>query len=80
MIIRAGLLAAALCLSAGLAVAQPLPSLPPPSPAPLQKEDPFGEETTLPERTILYFRGSAKWETALESHSMKSQSQKLKSS
>ena len=67
MIIRAGLLAAALCLSAGLAVAQPLPSLPPPSPAPLQKEDPFGEETTLPERTILYFRGSAKWETALES-------------
>ena len=67
MIIRAGLLAAALCFLAGLALAQPLPSLPPPSPAPLQPSDPFGEETMLPERTILYFRGSAKWETALES-------------
>jgi effector-binding domain-containing protein len=67
VIIRAGLLAAALCLSAGLALAQPLPSLPPPSPAPLQPSDPFGEETMLTERSILYFRGSAKWETALES-------------
>ena len=67
MIIRAGLLVAALCLNAGLALAQPLPSVPPPSPAPLQQSDPFGEETTLSERTIIYFRGSAKWETALES-------------
>jgi effector-binding domain-containing protein len=67
VIIRAGLLAAALCLSAGLALAQPLPSLPAPSPAPLHKDDPFGEDTTLPERTIIYFRGSAKWEAALES-------------
>ena len=67
MIIRAGLLVAAFCLNAGLALAQPLPSLPPPSPAPLQQSDPFGEETMLSERTIIYFRGSAKWESALES-------------
>ena len=67
MIIRAGLLAAALCLNAGFALAQPLPSLPPPSPAPLQPSDPFGEETMLPERTVLYFRGTGKWDGALES-------------
>lgn len=66
MIIRLGLLAAALFLNASLALAQPVAPVAPPSPAPLQKEDPFGEETTLPDRTILYFRGTGKWESAFD--------------
>jgi effector-binding domain-containing protein len=36
------------------------------SPLPLKPGDAFGEEVTLPERTILYFRGKGSWDTAFE--------------
>ena len=36
------------------------------SPQPLKPGDAFGEEVTLSERTILYFRGHGSWDTAFE--------------
>jgi effector-binding domain-containing protein len=36
------------------------------SPLPLKSGDPFGEEITLPARTIIYFRGRGHWDTAFE--------------
>jgi effector-binding domain-containing protein len=36
------------------------------SPSPLKPDDAFGEQVTLPERTILYFRGHGSWDTAFE--------------
>ena len=36
------------------------------SPLPLKQGDAFGEEITLTERTILYFRGHGSWDTAFE--------------
>jgi effector-binding domain-containing protein len=36
------------------------------SPRPLKPGDAFGEEVTLPERTILYFHGHGNWDTAFE--------------
>ena len=36
------------------------------SPSPLKPGDAFGEEVTLPEQTILYFRGHGSWDTAFE--------------
>ena len=36
------------------------------SPQPLKPGDAFGEEMTLAERTILYFRGHGSWDTAFE--------------
>ena len=35
-------------------------------PEALQPGDAFGEEVTLPERTIVYFSGSGKWDNAFE--------------
>src|ERR1700687_1318956 len=59
------LLALAFALSAGPAPAQtPPPTLG--SPAPLQPGDAFGEEVTLPERTIVYLKGQSKWDAAFE--------------
>lgn len=36
------------------------------SPQPLKPGDAFGDEVTLPERTILYYRGHGNWDTAFE--------------
>jgi effector-binding domain-containing protein len=36
------------------------------SPSPLKPDDAFGKEVTLPERTIIYFRGHGAWDTAFE--------------
>ena len=61
------LLALAFALSAGPAVAQrAAPPAGMDSPAPLQPGDAFGEEVTLPERTIVYLKGHSKWDAAFE--------------
>lgn len=66
--------------SAGPAVAQtsPPPSrpgasepMPPPTagpaaPSPLQPGDAFGEQVTLPQRTIVYIKGYSKWDSAFD--------------
>lgn len=68
----AAMLALALCL-AGRAQAQtPAEPMPPPArsaavPAPLQPGDAFGEEVTLPERTIIYVTGHTTWDVAFDS-------------
>ena len=36
------------------------------SPAPLHPGDAFGEEVTLPERTIVYLKGHSKWDAAFD--------------
>ena len=36
------------------------------TPAPLQPGDAFGEEVTLPERTIVYLKGQSKWDAAFD--------------
>ncbi|MGA8887553.1 MAG: AraC family transcriptional regulator, partial [Pseudolabrys sp.] len=70
----------AFAVAAGSAVAQnaPAPSrpgasepMPPPaagptSPSPLQPGDAFGEQVTLPERTIVYIKGYSKWDSAFD--------------
>ena len=38
----------------------------PASPSPLQPGDAFGEQVTLPERTIVYMKGHSKWDTAFD--------------
>src|ERR1039458_3114383 len=62
------LLAMAFAFVAGPAPAQR--AAPPPdrldSPAPLQPGDAFGEEVTLPERTIVYLKGHSKWDAAFD--------------
>lgn len=65
----------ALTLTAGSAAAQTPPPafdqmLPPmsgpPSPAPLQPGDAFGEEVTLPARTIVFLKGHSNWDAAFD--------------
>jgi effector-binding domain-containing protein len=69
----------AFALSAGPAVAQnsPAPTKPgasqpmppmagPAAPSPLQPGDAFGEQVTLPERTIVYIKGYSKWDSAFD--------------
>jgi effector-binding domain-containing protein len=59
------LLALAFALGAGPAPAQDQsPMLG--SPAPLQPGDAFGEEVTLPERTIVYLKGHSNWDAAFD--------------
>ena len=36
------------------------------APSPLKPGDAFGEEVTLPERTIIYLQGHSKWDSALD--------------
>jgi len=65
-------MAAALVLGAAHAHAQAQhPQIPPPSPldtpAPLQPGDAFGEEITLPKRTIIYLQGHSNWDSAFDS-------------
>jgi len=38
----------------------------PASPSPLQPGDAFGEQVTLPERTIVYIKGYSKWDSAFD--------------
>jgi effector-binding domain-containing protein len=38
----------------------------PAAPSPLQPGDAFGEQVTLPERTIIYLKGYSKWDSAFE--------------
>lgn len=66
-------LAAPIMLSLAFAfAADPAPAqraAPPPeqdSPAPLQPGDAFGEEVTLPERTIVYLKGHSNWDAAFD--------------
>ncbi len=45
----------------------PLPSIAgPASPSPLQPGDAFGEQVSLPERTIVYITGHSNWDTAFD--------------
>jgi effector-binding domain-containing protein len=39
---------------------------PPPQKPAEQSADPFGEEITLPEQNIIYFKGTGKWDSAFE--------------
>src|SRR3990167_9469917 len=49
------------------AKSEPAPAVPGlNSPAPLQPGDAFGEEVTLPERTIVYLKGHTNWDTAFD--------------
>ena len=64
----AALLALAFVFAAGPALAQ-MPMAPIPgqaSPSPLQPGDAFGEEVTLPARTIVYLKGHTNWDAAFE--------------
>jgi effector-binding domain-containing protein len=71
----------AVCLVAWLLMFAPTshaqaPAPPPPAPPPAQAQptpppadqpaDPFGEEVTLPEKTIIYMNGNATWDSAFE--------------
>jgi len=61
------MLAVALAFAASPASAQraaPPASLD--SPAPLQPGDAFGEEVTLPQRTMIYLRGHSNWDAAFD--------------
>jgi effector-binding domain-containing protein len=51
--------------SGGLAAPAPPPGAPA-SPSPLQPGDAFGEQVTLPERTIVYIKGYSKWDSAFD--------------
>jgi effector-binding domain-containing protein len=43
------------------------PATPPAAaPAPAKSDDPFGQEVTLSPKTVVYFKGSGKWDTAFE--------------
>jgi effector-binding domain-containing protein len=63
----AGLVALALIAAPALAQhAAPPPTAAADSPQALQPADAFGTEVTLPERSVIYFKGHARWETAFE--------------
>jgi effector-binding domain-containing protein len=74
--LRAGMAGAALALILVLAVPQPswaqtaappdasTPSPPAPQASPAQPGDPFGEDTTLSAKTIVYVKGSGTWDKA----------------
>jgi effector-binding domain-containing protein len=51
---------AALFVAPGLA--QNPPAAPPPSPPAVVTHDPFGEQVTFPERTVLFRKGEASWD------------------
>ncbi len=48
------------------ALAQTAPQAAPPSPEATKPAEPFGEELTLKERTIVYLKGSGTWDKAFE--------------
>ena len=55
-----------LAFAAGPAAAQKVPQSAIDAPSPLKPGDAFGEEVTLPERTIIYLQGHSKWDSALD--------------
>ena len=62
-------LAAPIVLALALGAVPALAQNSPPalgSPSPLKPGDAFGEEVTLPERTIVYLKGSSKWDAAFD--------------
>jgi hypothetical protein len=59
--------AAAVVMGFGLAgAAAQTPNLASPPPASAAPNDPFGEEVTMAETTIIYFAGSGLWDSAFE--------------
>lgn len=60
------ILACALSLGAGPLAAQNAPQEDRTVPKQLQPGDPFGEEVTLPERTIIFMRGKGTWDSAFD--------------
>ena len=76
--LASAIVALALALASNIAVAQspaPRPSANEPpaplvagpaSPSPLQPGDAFGEQVTLPERTIVYLKGHTNWDSAFD--------------
>jgi effector-binding domain-containing protein len=56
----------ALAFAAAPAAAQKVPQSAIDAPSPLKPGDAFGEEVTLPERTIVYLQGHSKWDGALD--------------
>jgi len=67
--LAAPLAVAALLCGPALAQMRPDPMPPiggPASPSPLQPGDAFGEELTLPERTVVYLQGHSNWDAAFE--------------
>lgn len=70
-ILASVIVSTALVFSAPQVLAQATaPAMPPPSmpnsPAPLQPGDAFGEQIEMPDRTIIYFKGSGTWDKAFE--------------
>jgi effector-binding domain-containing protein len=61
-------LAALLCAGPALAQSPPPAQTPPDmtTPSPLQPGDPFGEQVTLPEGTIIYLQGHSNWDQAFD--------------
>jgi effector-binding domain-containing protein len=59
------LIVLAFALGAGPVCAQNPPPLPA-APAPLQPGDAFGEEVSLPERTIVFLKGHSNWDAAFD--------------
>ena len=59
-------LAAALLLAVPPVLAQNPPAATPAPAEPAPPADPFGEEVTLPERTIVYLKGHGTWDSAFE--------------
>jgi effector-binding domain-containing protein len=60
---------AALALSLTPILAHAQSSAPPPPPvqrAPAQASDPFGVETTLPEKNVVFMKGTGNWDSAFE--------------
>ena len=62
-----------IALAAAALIGSPAPAQPAPPPAgaapmpsPLRPGDAFGQEVTLPARTIVYVKGSGTWDKALD--------------
>jgi len=55
-----------LTLGAAPSAAQTVPQSAIDAPSPLKPGDAFGEEVTLPERTVIYLQGHSKWDSALD--------------
>ncbi|MGC2640839.1 MAG: GyrI-like domain-containing protein, partial [Pseudolabrys sp.] len=50
----------------GASEPMPPPTAGPAAPSPLQPGDAFGEQVTLPQRTIVYIKGYSKWDSAFD--------------
>jgi len=63
---RLALFALAAAVAIGLTPAIGQPAAPTQQKPPEQAADPFGEEVTLTEKTIIYFKGTGNWDSAFE--------------